>query len=151
MHFADYLGTHKDVQSVDDIPQVEYGAHAEPADGAGHALPSAMGGDIYSRAFKIFKADLEEYGYSASCPGCTAIREGIGYRLHNKECRIRIANELMKTESGRQRIQRASERPAKRPREIPAQASSASAQAGSVIPRTPPGRPPDDSDSDRFV
>ena len=35
---------YKDVQSVDDIPQVEYGAHAEPADGAGHGLPSAMGG-----------------------------------------------------------------------------------------------------------
>ena len=81
---------YKDVETVDDIPSVEYGAAVANDDGAGVSLPDAMGGDIYTRAFKIFKADLEEYGYSASCPGCSAVRDGIGYRAHNKQCRDRM-------------------------------------------------------------
>ena len=52
----------------------------------------------------------------------------------------------MKTESGRQRIERAAQRPLKRPREAPAP------DPGAVIPRTPPGQPPcSNADSDEFV
>ena len=49
----------------------------------------------------------------------------------------------MKTESGRQRIQRAAERPASRPREVP---------PGAMVPQTPPGKPPNsEADSEEFL
>ena len=90
------------------------------------------GGNIYARAFNIFSADLEEYGYTALCPGCAAIRDGIGYRLHSRTCRSRLRSELMKTPAGRQRIERAEARPVRRPRDT--------AQAiGNSVPNTPPG------------
>ena len=96
---------------------ITYGP-AAPALPAMGGQPAAQAvGDIYSRAFKIFRADLEEHGYTAGCPGCIAVRDGIGYRSHKEECRVRIRNELLKTDAGRLRIETAESRPVKRVRE----------------------------------
>ena len=45
------------------------------------------------------------------------MRDGIGYRMHTRACRDRIRGELMKTEAGKARIEKALAKPHRRARE----------------------------------
>ena len=62
------------------------------------------------RDCNIFKSDVIDFGPTEHCPGCTAVIRGWRQRPHNGACRNRMRDNLMQTEKGRQRIQRAEER-----------------------------------------
>ena len=40
--------------------------------------------------FKIMKADLERFGYTHRCPGCSSRLRGVAVQPHNKVCRERF-------------------------------------------------------------
>jgi len=54
--------------------------------------------------------ELQRYGYTEGCDGCMAARQGLTHRQHNRACRERIAQELLKTEEGRARLERVREK-----------------------------------------
>ncbi|CAE7544146.1 unnamed protein product [Symbiodinium microadriaticum] len=64
-----------------------------------------------ARNLYVLKGDLEKYGYTTLCPGCEAVMLGLPQRSHNDECRLRIQRSLMETVEGKQRVQRALDRP----------------------------------------
>ena len=60
-----------------------------------------------ARKLYIVQKNLDDYGYTANCPGCEDVISGrIPKRVHNGECRSRIETELSKTSRGRLRIGR---------------------------------------------
>ena len=74
------------------------------------AISVAPEGEIYHRPFKIYKQDLQLYGYTPQCPGCIAARNEQAQRPHNNACRNRIREKLMETEAGKRRIAASDER-----------------------------------------
>ena len=73
--------------------------------------------DVQPRNFKIYESDLQRFGYTPDCPGCRAKLYKRGQRDHNNECRARIKSELIKTESGRRRVESAARRVIAGPRD----------------------------------
>ena len=57
--------------------------------------------DVIERNFYILRSDLEKYWHTPLCPGCKAQMCDLPHRSRNAECRMRIQNELLKTEEGR--------------------------------------------------
>ena len=55
----------------------------------------AAGGEYQPRRMKITKADLENHGYTAGCPGCMGAQDGIRRGGHTEECRRRIEEQTM--------------------------------------------------------
>jgi hypothetical protein len=58
------------------------------------------------RSFRMRRADLEKYGYTARCPGCMAILRRTTMQGHTPACRERMSKELQ----GDARVKRAGER-----------------------------------------
>jgi hypothetical protein len=55
----------------------------------------------------ITRADVERFGPTDLCPGCTSV--ALGGRAdvaHNDQCRLRIAELLSQTDAGRERLER---------------------------------------------
>ena len=50
--------------------------------------------DYTRRRFRIRKEDLEQFGYTAGCPGCRAANRGTTAVNHAEECGKRLAEEL---------------------------------------------------------
>ena len=74
--------------------------------------PRQIGEDPEIRKTYIYKSDIEKMGATEGCPGCRALMTpGSKFRAkHTLECRKRVEEELNKTEEGRKRVDRASER-----------------------------------------
>ena len=66
--------------------------------------------EVIPRNFYVLKSDIEAFGHTPFCPGCEADIMGTGRRAHNAECRFRIQSELMKTDAGKERIEKAKAR-----------------------------------------
>ncbi len=64
------------------------------------------------RVSYIYKKDVEKFGQTEGCPGCRALMTpGSRFRAkHTPECRARFEEELMRTEEGLKRVERAGER-----------------------------------------
>ena len=62
------------------------------------------------RNFKMTRRFFEDFGFTPGCVGCEAIDEGLPRRTHSKYCRERIAQELGKSEEGRQVLKNVSDR-----------------------------------------
>ena len=56
------------------------------------------GQEAVPRSFWITKADMEEHGYSARCPGCTAVLRGRNRQGHSTGCRKRFEELLRGTD-----------------------------------------------------
>ena len=46
------------------------------------------------RRFNITRQDLEAHGYTAKCPGCTAILRGTARQAHSEQCRARMEKDM---------------------------------------------------------
>ena len=66
--------------------------------------------DFQPRSFRIYKSDLLKYGFTPHCPGCVAFRDNARQREHDSICRARLNIELLKTDSGRMRVESAAKR-----------------------------------------
>ena len=63
------------------------------------------------RPARLKPEDFEGFGYTVGCPGCDQLRIGGSIRRHHNESwRDRIEAELMKTESGKDRLGKAKDR-----------------------------------------
>ena len=67
------------------------------------------------RALYVRQADVERFGYTATCPGCCDLQVGRrttqgGVRAHSDECREHIATKLLGDPVGRARVERAQKR-----------------------------------------
>ena len=72
-------------------------------------------GDGAPRALYVRQADVERFGYTATCPGCYDLQIGRrttqgGVRAHSEECRRHIASKLMENPLGKARVERAQKR-----------------------------------------
>ena len=61
----------------------------------------------------IKREDIAEYGATAGCPGCRAIRLGQTAQRHTEECMRRLTEEIAKTTQGKRRQEQAEERAGK--------------------------------------
>ena len=59
---------------------------------------------------KIKKSDVEKYGGTVGCEGCTAANRGGSAKNHNEECRKRFEVLLEDDEEGRKRLRKYGER-----------------------------------------
>ena len=64
--------------------------------------------ELPPRRFTIFKKDLETYGYTKGCRGCTTAVRGMTMQPHNDECRDRIGKAMI--EGGQSKIKKAEQR-----------------------------------------
>ena len=89
------------------VEEVPISSHLEaPAIVAEAELPPVPMQQTSPHSFHIRKdRELAIYGYTTGCSGCRAARLGLGPQAHSLACRARIEGELMKSESGRQRLQ----------------------------------------------
>ena len=98
-----------------------FGPANEPV-AVGDSLPRPVpeGGYVVSRAFKVFRSDVDPEqggcGFTARCNGCTAILNGQSPQSHSSACRQRVKDHLLSTDAGRARVERAQQRPHRRPR-----------------------------------
>ncbi len=51
---------------------------------------------FYKKKISDKKEDMETLGYTAACPGCTAVKRGTTATTHSEECGKRFAEELDK-------------------------------------------------------
>ena len=57
------------------------------------------------------KGDLEKYGYTDNCPGCTAKKRGeIAKKGHSESCRKRIEELMRQDEEGKKKLKKEDER-----------------------------------------
>ena len=68
------------------------------------ALPPNADHDSVPRRLYLKQRDFMAYGTSDNCPGCRALVSGGCAQGHTEECRIRVQNELRKTEEGKARL-----------------------------------------------
>ena len=61
--------------------------------------------DIQPRSYNLYESDLQRFCYTPDCPRCRAKLHKRGQREHTLECRNRIRDNLLETESGRQRAE----------------------------------------------
>ena len=66
--------------------------------------------EVIPRNMYVLKSDIDKFGHTPLCPGCVSHMLDTARRSHNAECRIRIQNELMKTDEGKRRIDSAKSR-----------------------------------------
>ena len=58
------------------------------------------------RRMYVTRADIETFGPTDGCPGCTSIAVGGRAEVaHNNQCRLRIAELLSSSEAGRERLE----------------------------------------------
>ena len=70
-----------------------------------------MTAPMVPRRARLKPEDFEKFGYTVGCPGCDQLQIGGSARIiHNEVCRDRIEAELMKTESGKDRVDKAKDR-----------------------------------------
>ena len=63
------------------------------------------------RRMQILASDIRDHGYTIGCPACGNLKRNIATRKgHNEACRSRIMQELAKSDSGRQRLEREGQR-----------------------------------------
>ena len=79
------------------------------ADASRLQLPSmpVLAAAPQERRMYITRADVERFGPTDLCPGCTSV--ALGGRAdvaHNDQCRLRIAELLSQTDAGRERLER---------------------------------------------
>ena len=63
------------------------------------------------RRQQLSRADIAEHGFTMGCPGCNLIMAGRqGEARHSDACRLRVEPLMLQTESGKRRLERATER-----------------------------------------
>jgi hypothetical protein len=63
----------------------------------GEQLQREVMRETVPRKVAIAKQDLEEFGYTAKCPGCLAVLRGTTRQGHSQDCRRRMQEELKGT------------------------------------------------------
>ena len=68
----------------------------------GNAVETS-GGQYVPRRARITRKELEEYGYTANCPGCISsqLQDGIRRGAHTEECRLRVEAAMTGDKTGR--------------------------------------------------
>ena len=70
-----------------------------------------MTAQMVPRRARLKPEDFDKFGYTVGCPGCDQLQiEGSARNNHNEVCRDRIEAELMNTESGKDRVDKAKDR-----------------------------------------
>ena len=118
-----------------------------PSSGAALEQPESRPVDL--RDFRITDKVLEDFGgYHAGCPGCMHKADGLaGHRGHNRECRLRLQENMEKTDEGRAILDEARRRLAAKSGAAPAPPVQPEVARGSGQPQVEEPREPEVKES----
>ena len=101
-------GTPWNLSGVENSPKITFGQRGDDQDDVPLPVPRE---EIHiPRRVRIGRTDLEQHGFTDSCPGCEASQKNGTPRGHTERCRNRLMEALRGTDDGRKRINEAVDR-----------------------------------------